>query len=275
MGLYDGAARPGRVRLHRPRRHGCSRRRWCWCVDASSQGRSVAALVHGFAAFDPAVRIGGVILNQVGSRPARGRCCATRSPRLGVPVLGAVRRAAEVAAPSRHLGLVPVAERARRPLALVAALAELVGRTVDLDAVLALARTAPPLTADAVGPGRRGRRPGRRRTARVVAVAGGAAFTFSLRREHRAAHRGRRRRGARSTRCATRRCPPAPRRWSSAAASPRCTPRQLSRQRAAARRGGRARRGGPVVAECAGLLYLGRVAGRAADVRRARPPTPG
>ncbi|HJY71353.1 MAG TPA: AAA family ATPase, partial [Streptosporangiaceae bacterium] len=36
-------------------------------VDASAQGRSVAALVSGFASFDPAVRLAGVILNRVGS----------------------------------------------------------------------------------------------------------------------------------------------------------------------------------------------------------------
>lgn len=36
-------------------------------VDASSQARSVAALVHGFASFDPEVRLAGVILNKVGS----------------------------------------------------------------------------------------------------------------------------------------------------------------------------------------------------------------
>src|SRR3712207_9032175 len=60
-------------------------------VDASSQARSVAALVHGFATFDPAVRLGGVVLNRVGTdrheailREALGAA--------GVPVLGAIRR---------------------------------------------------------------------------------------------------------------------------------------------------------------------------------------
>ncbi|MBC7678270.1 MAG: AAA family ATPase, partial [Pseudorhodobacter sp.] len=36
-------------------------------VDASSQSRSVAALVHGFATFDPRVRLAGVVLNRVAS----------------------------------------------------------------------------------------------------------------------------------------------------------------------------------------------------------------
>src|SRR5687768_14775720 len=36
-------------------------------VDASSQSRSVAALVQGFAGFDDGVRLAGVVLNRVGS----------------------------------------------------------------------------------------------------------------------------------------------------------------------------------------------------------------
>ncbi|GAB3057690.1 cobyrinate a,c-diamide synthase [Micromonospora schwarzwaldensis] len=146
-------------------------------LDTTAQGRSAAALTLGMAAFDPAVRIGGVILNRVGS-PRHETLLRDALAEVGVPVLGAVTRAAEVAAPARHLGLVPVAERAPESLAIVAALAELVESTVDLDAVLDLARTAAPLTAPAwdplaaVGGPAGGDRP-------RVAVAGGPAFTFS------------------------------------------------------------------------------------------------
>ncbi|MET8233178.1 cobyrinate a,c-diamide synthase [Micromonospora sp. NPDC005298] len=146
-------------------------------LDTTAQGRSAAALTLGMAAFDPAVRIGGVILNRVGS-PRHETLLRDALAEVGVPVLGAVTRAAEVAAPARHLGLVPVAEQAPESLAIVTALAELVEATVDLDAVLDLARSAPPLTAPAWDPvaavgGPAGA--GRPR----VALAGGAAFTFS------------------------------------------------------------------------------------------------
>ena len=80
-------------------------------LDTTAQGRSAAALTLGMAAFDPAVRIGGVILNRVGS-PRHETLLRDALAEVGVPVLGAVTRAAEVAAPARHLGLVPVAERA-------------------------------------------------------------------------------------------------------------------------------------------------------------------
>ncbi|PTA47648.1 cobyrinate a,c-diamide synthase [Micromonospora sp. RP3T] len=146
-------------------------------LDTTAQGRSAAALTLGMAAFDPTVRIGGVILNRVGS-PRHETLLRDALAEVGVPVLGAVTRAAEVAAPARHLGLVPVAERAPESLAIVAALAELVESTVDLDAVLDLARTAAPLRVPAwdpvaaVGGPAGGDRP-------LVAVAGGPAFTFS------------------------------------------------------------------------------------------------
>ncbi|MFG1882688.1 cobyrinate a,c-diamide synthase [Micromonospora sp. NPDC049102] len=146
-------------------------------LDTTAQGRSAAALTLGMAAFDPAVRIGGVILNRVGS-PRHETLLRDALAEVGVPVLGAVTRAAEVAAPARHLGLVPVAERAPESLAIVTALAELVEATVDLDAVLDLARGAGPLTAPAWDPVEAVGGPagvGRPR----VALAGGPAFTFS------------------------------------------------------------------------------------------------
>ncbi|MFG2049006.1 cobyrinate a,c-diamide synthase [Micromonospora sp. NPDC048935] len=146
-------------------------------LDTTAQGRSAAALTLGMAAFDPAVRIGGVILNRVGS-PRHETLLRDALAEVGVPVLGAVTRAAEVAAPARHLGLVPVAERAPESLAIVTALAELVEATVDLDAVLDLARTAGPLTTPAWDPVTAVGGPAGVERPRV-ALAGGPAFTFS------------------------------------------------------------------------------------------------
>jgi cobyrinic acid a,c-diamide synthase len=177
MGLYDGAAGEGET-ASSAQAAKLLRAPVVLVVDASSQSRSVAALVHGFASWDPEVRIGGVILNRVGSQ-RHELLLREALDASGVPVLGVLRRAASVATPARHLGLVPVAER--RPEA-VKAVEELAGRVregCDLDALLALARSAPPLPArpwdpeEALGgPTGLAERP-------VVAVAGGAAFTFS------------------------------------------------------------------------------------------------
>jgi cobyrinic acid a,c-diamide synthase len=176
MGLFDGASHPSVEPGFASTAHVAAllQAPVVLVVDAASQARSVAALVHGFATFDPRVRLGGVILNRVGTdrheailREALGAA--------GVPVIGAIRRLDQLHTPSRHLGLVPAAERSAEAVATVARLGDVVADGVDLDAVLALAGTAPPLSgtpwkpAEEVAPV-----PGRPR----IAVAGGPAFTF-------------------------------------------------------------------------------------------------
>ncbi|GAA3397035.1 cobyrinate a,c-diamide synthase [Streptomyces roseoviridis] len=191
MGLYDGAAGQGEL-ASTAQVAKLLRAPVVLVVDASSQSRSVAALVHGFASWDPQVRLGGVILNKVATdrHEALLREALEES---GVPVLGVLRRAPAVATPSRHLGLVPVAERQAQAVEAVAAQAEQVRAGCDLDALLALARSAPELSGapwsavDAVrtpepsGAPRpaAGEVPTPVRGAPRIAVAGGAAFTFS------------------------------------------------------------------------------------------------
>lgn len=164
-------------------------------VDAARQSRSVAAVVHGFATFDPRVRVGGVILNRVGS-DRHEELCRSALAAAGVRLLGALRRDDAVSTPSRHLGLIPAAEREAEAVAAVDRLGELVARSCDLEALVRLARTAPALPerpwspggalatpAERMPGGSRVETPagaprGGRDSGPVVAVAGGAAFTF-------------------------------------------------------------------------------------------------
>src|SRR5204862_105590 len=143
-------------------------------VDAAAQGRSVAAVVHGFRTFGDGVRIAGVVLNRVGS-DRHEDLLRDALDEVGTPVLGVLRRHAAVEAPSRHLGLVPAAERSAEAVEAVRALAALVTESVDLDAVMAVASSAPPLAFAPWSPPEGPVTPGRP----VVAVAGGPAFTFS------------------------------------------------------------------------------------------------
>ncbi len=103
-------------------------------VDAASQARSVAALVQGFAHFDPGLQLAGVILNRAGSDSHEDILRRAIEP-TGVPVLGCLRREAGAALPSRHLGLV-TAEDVSALDATLDALADLVERGVDLPALL-------------------------------------------------------------------------------------------------------------------------------------------
>lgn len=146
MGLYDGASGLGELAstAHVAK---LLRAPVVLVVDASSQSRSVAALVHGFASWDPEVRIGGVILNKVGS-DRHEELLREALDESGVPVLGVLRRAEQVAVPSRHLGLVPVAERRGDAVAAVAAMREQVMAGCDLEGLMALARSAPSVTGE-------------------------------------------------------------------------------------------------------------------------------
>jgi cobyrinic acid a,c-diamide synthase len=140
-------------------------------VDVRGQGRSLAALLHGFRSFDPGVRIAGVVLNQLGSA-RHEHVCRQACAEVGLPVLGALRRDDALAVPSRHLGLVTAAEHASAA-AVVQRWADAVAAQVELDAVISLAAASPAqprwdpaaeIVAVAGQP--------------VIAVAGGSAFTF-------------------------------------------------------------------------------------------------
>jgi cobyrinic acid a,c-diamide synthase len=111
-------------------------------VDVTKTTRTVAAMVLGCQALDRGVRLGGVVLNRVGSaRQERVIRDAVRAAG-GPPVLGAIPRQDHDPFPARHLGLVTAAEHPARERALSLA-AELVTRHVDVEALLALARSAP------------------------------------------------------------------------------------------------------------------------------------
>jgi cobyrinic acid a,c-diamide synthase len=140
-------------------------------VDASSVGGSVAATVHGFATFDPSTRVAGVVLNRVGSDSHEALLRDALAP-LGIPVLGALRRDPAYSWRDRHLGLVPVAEQRDAVRRSVATLAGAVARDVDLDAAMALARSAPSVAVEEPPAARR-------QGPAVVAVAGGPAFSFT------------------------------------------------------------------------------------------------
>ena len=170
MGLFDGAAdgeRPASTAsvatlLDAP---------VVLVVDVSGLSGSVAALVHGYRSWDPALRVAGVVLNRVGSDSHEAMLRAALAP-LGLPVLGALRRDDALRWRDRHLGLVPVVEDEPRLRRSLDVLAETVERRCDLDALVALARSA----ARRVAP----EPPRARPSGRVrVGVLGGRSFSFS------------------------------------------------------------------------------------------------
>jgi cobyrinic acid a,c-diamide synthase len=167
MGLFDGVeAEPGRsgAAADLARRY---RLPVLLVLDVSGQSQTAAAVARGFMQHDPAVQIGGVLLNRVGSDRHRDGIMRAMAP-LSLPVLGSVPRDASIALPERHLGLVQAGEQYRLS-ELLARLADLAEQHLDLDAILAIA--APFTTKAAMGAILRP--PGQR-----IALAKDAAFGF-------------------------------------------------------------------------------------------------
>lgn len=173
MGMYDGRGADDEASTAHVAR--LLRAPVLLVVDTTAASRSVAAEVHGFATFDPTVSIAGVVLNGLGSDAHEQLVREALQP-LGLPVVGALHRDDTLVTPSRHLGLIPAAERSTDARRTVTDLGEAVAARLDLDAVLALARSAPPLDTAAWSPEAvvGTAVPGRPR----IAIAGGRAFTF-------------------------------------------------------------------------------------------------
>ncbi|QQA44573.1 cobyrinate a,c-diamide synthase [Pelagovum pacificum] len=138
-------------------------------IDAARMAQSALPLVKGFRDHDAAVRVAGVILNNVGSD--RHEAMLRRAlAQEAVDVFGAVRRAPDLAHPSRHLGLVQAAERADLDDFLATA-ARRMEASLDIDPLLALAETAAPLPETQA--------PRTPPPAASIALANDAAFAFA------------------------------------------------------------------------------------------------
>jgi len=142
-------------------------------VDISRASRTIGAVVAGMVGFDPGITIAGVVLNKAGS-PRHAREVAES---IRLPVLGVLPRDEAIAAPSRHLGLLPAAERTEAAAALDQ-LADSIAARIDLGAVLEIAASAPDLEETPWDPQREVPPVSKTPRQPVVAMAGGRAFTF-------------------------------------------------------------------------------------------------
>ncbi len=169
MGLFDGVAAVGATG-DGSTADLAARTGWpvLLVVNAKGQSQSAAALVKGFASYRADVRIGGVVLNNVGS-PRHTALAGNAIEALGIPLLGALPRSPGVALPERHLGLVQAGETADLADRL-AGLGRFVAEHVDVDRVAALAvPSRAGLGSDAPAMPPLGQR---------IAIARDAAFTF-------------------------------------------------------------------------------------------------
>ncbi len=144
-------------------------------VDVAKVARSVGALVLGYQQFDPALRMAGVILNNVASASHAAICREAIVAATGLPVLGALMRDEALRAPERHLGLIPTVEGRVAETYFETAAAN-VAAQVDLPALLECASS--PSMASWQAP--EGLWPARASRSRVpIAVAQDEAFSFT------------------------------------------------------------------------------------------------
>ena len=168
MGYYDGIAMGSDAgAYHLSRATGTPA---VLVLDGRGSALTAAAVVKGLVSFRPDSGIRAVILNRV-SPMLYPRLKAAIEAECGVCVLGYLPSRPDCALESRHLGLVTAAEvrDLQRKISLLAAQAE---ESLDLDALLDLARSAPDL--DAPLPALPEPVPGRPR----IAVARDKAFCF-------------------------------------------------------------------------------------------------
>ncbi|HWR78048.1 MAG TPA: cobyrinate a,c-diamide synthase [Thiobacillus sp.] len=127
-------------------------------IDARGMTRGVAPLILGYQAFDPEIRIAGVILNNLGGSRHESKLRAVIEHYTDVEVIGAVQHDATMQIAERHLGLVPANEQ-QAALGRIRHVGERVAAQVDLDRLLAIADSAPALNistpAEAAAPAER------------------------------------------------------------------------------------------------------------------------
>ncbi|WP_135080413.1 cobyrinate a,c-diamide synthase [Terasakiella sp. SH-1] len=147
MGLFDGATLPADSPSNKDGSPADIARRTGWpvvlVIDANAQATSAAALIHGFATFDPDVHVKGVIFNKVGG-PSHiqllKNACERHIPH--IDVLGFVPRQNDLALPERHLGLV-LAEEHPELESFLNQSADFLENYIDLDKLVSLAQTKP------------------------------------------------------------------------------------------------------------------------------------
>lgn len=141
-------------------------------LDAQGMTRGIAPLILGYIDFDKDIQIAGVILNKLGGSRHEGKLRAVIEHYTDVPVLGAIHRQDALHIDERHLGLIPSNET-RESIRYIETISKVIAESVDLNALLAIAKHAEPLDIPIAATTQQTRRPPVR-----IAIAKDEAFGF-------------------------------------------------------------------------------------------------
>ena len=134
MGLFDGAAKGQGSTAALAHAIGLP---VILVLDVKGQAQTAGAIAKGICDFDPALTIGGILLNRVGSKAHEHLLREAFAP-LDLPIVGAIRSSDQLQLPSRHLGLVQAGEHDDLD-AMIDRIADHMADDVDLDLILEIA----------------------------------------------------------------------------------------------------------------------------------------
>ncbi|MES9991136.1 MAG: cobyrinate a,c-diamide synthase [Candidatus Thiodiazotropha sp.] len=110
-------------------------------INCRGMTRGIAPLLLGYQAFDPSIDIAGVILNQVGGGRHQSKLIQVVEHYTDIPVLGAIQADNRLQIDERHLGLIPSNEN-QHAEQVIQLLAESVEQQIDLEKVIEIAAKA-------------------------------------------------------------------------------------------------------------------------------------
>ena len=120
-------------------------------IDCVGMTRGIAPLLQGYVNFDPDVTIAGVILNRVGGPRHEAKLRQAVETYTDLPILGAIRKSADMLIDERHLGLITPSEN-QETEQWIDLVADLVAEQCDLEAIMALAHEASDLPVSPLPP---------------------------------------------------------------------------------------------------------------------------
>ena len=110
-------------------------------IDVKKMARSAGALALGYSSFDPALKIAGVIINNVASRKHE-QWVREAIESIGLPVIGAIPKLPDLTVPERHLGLLTTAGHEEKTYQFIDNAKQAVEKYVDLEQIRAIASQA-------------------------------------------------------------------------------------------------------------------------------------
>lgn len=113
-------------------------------LDARGMTRGIAPLILGYQAFDPHIRIAGVVLNQLGGSRHESKLRSVIEHYTDVDVVGAVYRNPDMSIEERHLGLMPSNEDDSADNK-IGKIRDLLKQQVDLDRIIKIGASTTPL----------------------------------------------------------------------------------------------------------------------------------